>query len=66
MKKLLLLVCLSLSSIYAMAEMKMEQDTTSCYHLEEVSIVSFYRTEARVDNVVNREKLKHTFDINKR
>lgn len=57
MKKILLLACLSMSSIYAMAEMKIEQDTTSCYHLEEVSVVSFYRTDAKVGNVVNRESL---------
>ena len=57
MKKLFLLACLSLSSMYAMAEMKIEQDTTSCYHLEEVSVVSFYRTDAKVGNVVNRENL---------
>lgn len=57
MKKLLLLACLSMSSIYAMAEMKIEQDTISCYHLEEVSVVGFYRTDAKVGNVVNREGL---------
>lgn len=57
MKKLLLLACLSLSSIYAKAEIKMEQDTTSCYHLDEISIISFYRTDARTGNVINRESL---------
>lgn len=57
MKKILLLACLSMSSIYAVAEMKIEQDTTSCYNLEEVSVVSFYRTDAKVGNVVNRESL---------
>lgn len=41
MKKLLLLACLSLSSIYAMAEIRMEQDTTSCYHLDEISIIRY-------------------------
>lgn len=46
-----------MSSIYAMAEMKIEQDTISCYHLEEVSVVGFYRTDAKVGNVVNREGL---------
>lgn len=39
MKKLLLLACLSMSGIYAIAEIKIQQDTTSCYHLEEVSVV---------------------------
>ena len=60
MKKLLLLACLSLSSIYAMAEIRMEQDTTSCYHLDEISITSFYRTDAKVGTIVSRESLlKH-------
>ena len=53
MKKLLLLACLSLSSIYAKAEIRMEQDTTSCYHLDEISIISLYRTDTRSGNVIN-------------
>ena len=57
MKKLLLLACLSLSSIYAKAEIRMEQDTTSCYHLDEISVISFYRTGARSGNVINRVSL---------
>ena len=35
----------------------MEQDTTSCYHLDEISVISFYRTGARSGNVINRESL---------
>ena len=57
MKKLFLLACLSLSSIYAMAEIRMEHDTTSCYHLDEISVISFYRTDAKVVNIVCRENL---------
>lgn len=52
MKKLLLLACLSLLSIYAMAEIRTEKDTTSCYHLDEISVISFYRTDAKVGNIV--------------
>ena len=60
MKKLLLLACLSLSSISAMAEIRMEQDTTSSYHLNEISVISFYRTDAKVGTIVSRESLlKH-------
>lgn len=57
MKKLLLLFCLSLSYICAMAKTRMEQDTISCYHLEEISVISFYRIDAKVGNVINRESL---------
>ena len=57
MKRLLLLACLSLSSIFAKAEIRMEQDTTSCYYLDEISVISFYRTDAKVGNIVCRENL---------
>ena len=57
MKQLLLSAFLSLSSIYAMAEIRMGQDTTSCYHLDEISVISFYRTNAKVGNIVCRESL---------
>lgn len=55
MKKLLLLAYLSMSSIYARAEMRIEQDTASYHSIEEVSVVSFYRTGTKVGNIVNRE-----------
>ena len=38
----------------------MEQDTTSSYHLNEISVISFYRTDAKVGTIVSRESLlKH-------
>ena len=46
-----------MSSIYAMAEKTMKQDTISCYQLDELSIISFYRTDVKVGNIVNRESL---------
>ena len=60
MKQLLLSAFLSLSCISAMAEIRMEQDTTSSYHLNEISVISFYRTDAKVGTIVSRESLlKH-------
>ena len=60
MKQLLLSAFLSLSFISAMAEIRMEQDTTSSYHLNEISVISFYRTDAKVGTIVSRESLlKH-------
>ena len=56
-KRILLLACLFLSSIYSMAQISVELDTTSYYHLDEVYIISFYRTDAKVGNIVNRENL---------
>ena len=60
MKQLLLSAFLSLSCISAMAEIRMGQDTTSSYHLNEISVISFYRTDAKVGTIVSRESLlKH-------
>lgn len=60
MKQLLLSAFLSLSCISAMAEIRMKQDTTSSYHLNEISVISFYRTDAKVGTIVSRESLlKH-------
>lgn len=57
MKQLLLSAFLSLSCISAMAEIRMEQDTTSSYHLNEISVISFYRTDAKVGTIVCHENL---------
>ena len=56
MKKIFLLCCLFLSN-FAIAEVKTEQDTISCYHLDEISAVSFYRMDVREGNIVDRESI---------
>lgn len=58
MKSLLLLACLALPGIFAKAETRMKQDTTSHYRLDEVSVISFYRNDAKKGNVINRESLQ--------
>lgn len=57
MKKLLLLIFLSLSSIFTMAEIRIEQDTTSCSYLNEIKVIGFYRTDAKIGNIVSRENI---------
>lgn len=57
MKKQFTLALCILSGLNVLAESKIDNDTTSCYHLDDVKVVSFYRTESRVGNVVNRESL---------
>lgn len=56
-KKLFLQLCLFLPCVSAMAWMGVEQDTTSLRHLQEVSIVGFYRVDMNVGDVIDRESL---------
>lgn len=57
MKKQIFFLLFVLSSIYASVEIALDQDSISCYNLDEISVISFYRTDTKVGNVLNRESL---------
>lgn len=57
MKRLLICLGLFLSTLSAFAQSNVESDTTSCYDIDEVSVVSFYRSGVKVGDVMDRGNL---------